>query len=80
MIAESATEMLRSKSEDDLQSLLSLINLARRLGIQPSLDRAQEVVYDARDELNVFESKGRLIESLDLSLDIFNVKGRVPTT
>lgn len=70
MIATAVSHMLRKPAAASMQSTLDLIRLCRRLGIRPSMERAQELLYEARRRLPDSPETTKLVHGLGLSREV----------
>ena len=78
MIAESASEMIKDPETERIQSTLALIEISEKLCKDGPVDRAQELVYEARRLIPESPERARLISALHLAPSIFETTEEQP--
>lgn len=70
MITDAVKDAMESPDSTVLKRAISLIELTRKLGIQPNLDRAQEFAVRSNDQMHSLEDLARLAELLYLAPEL----------
>jgi alpha-amylase/alpha-mannosidase (GH57 family) len=70
MITDAVRLGMESADSSNLKRAISLLELTRTLGIQPNLDRAQEIAVRSADRLHAPEDLGRLADLLFLAPEL----------
>ena len=78
MIADSVNEMIKDPTPERIQSTLALIEISDKLCQDGPVDRAQELVYEARWLIPESPERAQLISALHLVPSIFETKEERP--
>ena len=79
MIAKSVGEMIKDPSPEQIQKTLGLIEVSQTLCKQGPIDRAQELVYEARRVIPDSPERAQLVAALQLGPSIFETVEGDPT-
>lgn len=78
MIADSVSELIKAPEPERIRTTLELIEVSRKLCKRGPVDRAQELLYEARRQIPDSPERAELIAALDLVPSIFEEDAEPP--
>ncbi len=72
MLSDAVSRLIADPAPAELKTTLELIDLSRELGVSAFMERAQEIVFDARHRLVSADGRDELLSGLGLAPGIFD--------